>query len=121
MKRLVLVRHGESVWNKENRFTGWTDVDLSEKGHQPMLSDDEKITITFNGEIYNFKKIRKELEGLGYHFKSNSDTEVILKSYEEWGTEMFSRFDGMFAIALVDLEKQKLALKKLENEIDRLL
>ncbi|QQQ27320.1 asparagine synthase (glutamine-hydrolyzing) [Chryseobacterium indoltheticum] len=85
-------------------------VDLSEKGHQPMLSDDEKMTITFNGEIYNFKKIRKELEILGYHFKSNSDTEVILKSYEEWGTEMFARFDGMFAIALVDLEKQKLIL-----------
>lgn len=85
-------------------------VDLSEKGHQPMLSDDEKITITFNGEIYNFKKIRKELEALGYHFKSNSDTEVILKSYEEWGTEMFVRFDGMFAIALIDLEKQKLIL-----------
>jgi len=85
-------------------------VDLSEKGHQPMLSDDEKMTITFNGEIYNFKKIRKELEILGYHFKSNSDTEVILKSYEEWGTEMFSQFDGMFAIALVDLEKQKLIL-----------
>lgn len=85
-------------------------VDLSEKGHQPMLSDDEKITITFNGEIYNFKKIRKELEDLGYHFKSNSDTEVILKSYEEWGTEMFPKFDGMFAIALIDLEKQKLIL-----------
>lgn len=85
-------------------------VDLSEKGHQPMLSDDEKITITFNGEIYNFKKIRKELEALGYDFKSNSDTEVILKSYEEWGTEMFVRFDGMFAIALIDLEKQKLIL-----------
>ncbi|MDY0930016.1 asparagine synthase (glutamine-hydrolyzing) [Chryseobacterium sp. CFBP8996] len=85
-------------------------LDLSEKGHQPMLSDNEKITITFNGEIYNFKKIRKELEALGYDFKSNSDTEVILKSYEEWGTEMFPRFDGMFAIALVDLEKQKLIL-----------
>lgn len=85
-------------------------VDLSEKGHQPMLSDNEKITITFNGEIYNFKKIRKELEDLGYHFKSNSDTEVILRSYEEWGTEMFAKFDGMFAIALVDLEKQKLIL-----------
>ncbi|WP_426475372.1 asparagine synthase (glutamine-hydrolyzing) [Chryseobacterium balustinum] len=85
-------------------------LDLSEKGHQPMLSDNEKITITFNGEIYNFKKIRKELEALGYDFKSNSDTEIILKSYEEWGTEMFPRFDGMFAIALVDLEKQKLIL-----------
>jgi asparagine synthase (glutamine-hydrolysing) len=103
------------VLNKTNSkialgFRRLSIVDLSEKGHQPMLSDDEKITITFNGEIYNFKKIRKELEDLDYHFKSNSDTEVILKSYEEWGTEMFPRFDGMFAIALVDLEKQKLIL-----------
>lgn len=103
------------VLNKTNSkialgFRRLSIVDLSEKGHQPMLSDDEKITITFNGEIYNFKKIRKELEDLGYHFKSNSDTEVILKSYEEWGIEMFPRFDGMFAIALVDLEKQKLLL-----------
>ncbi|OBW43170.1 Asparagine synthetase [glutamine-hydrolyzing] 1 [Chryseobacterium sp. MOF25P] len=103
------------VLNKTNSkialgFRRLSIVDLSEKGHQPMLSDDEKITITFNGEIYNFKKIRKELEDLDYHFKSNSDTEVILKSYKEWGTEMFSRFDGMFAIALVDLEKQKLIL-----------
>lgn len=87
-------------------------LDLSEKGHQPMLSDDGKITITFNGEIYNFKKIRKELESLGYQFKSNSDTEVILKSYEEWGTKMFSRFDGMFAIALVDLNQQKLIIAR---------
>lgn len=103
------------VLNKTNSkialgFRRLSILDLSEKGHQPMLSDDEKITITFNGEIYNFKKIRKELEALGYQFKSNSDTEVILKSYEEWGTEMFSRFDGMFAIALIDLEKQKLIL-----------
>lgn len=87
-------------------------LDLSEKGHQPMLSDDEKITITFNGEIYNFKKIRKELEDLNYEFESNSDTEVILKSYEEWGTKMFSKFDGMFAIALIDLDKQKLILAR---------
>ena len=87
-------------------------LDLSENGHQPMLTDDEKITITFNGEIYNFKKIRKELEDLGYHFKSHSDTEVILKSYEEWGTEMFAKFDGMFAIALVDLNKNKLILAR---------
>lgn len=87
-------------------------VDLSEKGHQPMLSDDEKIIITFNGEIYNFKKIRKELEDLGYSFKSNSDTEVIIKSYEEWGTEMFVKFDGMFAISLIDLNQQKLILAR---------
>ncbi|MCY0969786.1 asparagine synthase (glutamine-hydrolyzing) [Chryseobacterium wangxinyae] len=87
-------------------------LDLSENGHQPMLSDDEKITITFNGEIYNFKKIRKELEDLGYQFKSNSDTEVILKSYQEWGNSMFARFDGMFAIALADLDKKIIILAR---------
>ncbi|WP_027383168.1 asparagine synthase (glutamine-hydrolyzing) [Epilithonimonas caeni] len=87
-------------------------LDLSEKGHQPMLSDNERITITFNGEIYNFKTLRKELEDLGHHFKSHSDTEVILRSYEEWGTDMLPKFDGMFAIALVDLDKKKLLLAR---------
>ncbi len=85
-------------------------LDLSEKGHQPMLSKNEKIVITFNGEIYNFKKLRKELEALGYHFESTSDTEVILNSYIEWGTSMFGKLDGMFAICIVDLEQQKIIL-----------
>ncbi|MCU7617285.1 asparagine synthase (glutamine-hydrolyzing) [Chryseobacterium sp. PBS4-4] len=105
------------VLNEENSqlalgFRRLSILDLSEKGHQPMLSDNGKITITFNGEIYNFKKLRKELEDLGYQFKSSSDTEVILKSYEEWGTEMFARFDGMFAIALIDLNKSKIILAR---------
>lgn len=85
-------------------------LDLSEKGHQPMLSKDEKIVITFNGEIYNFKKLRNELESLGYYFDSQSDTEVVLKSYIEWGTSMFEKLDGMFAICIVDLEQQKIML-----------
>jgi asparagine synthase (glutamine-hydrolysing) len=87
-------------------------LDLSEKGHQPMLSENRRITLTFNGEIYNFKKLRKELEDIGYVFTSNSDTEVILKSYEKWGTAMFARFDGMFAIALIDLDKNKMILAR---------
>lgn len=85
-------------------------LDLSEKGHQPMLSENEKIVITFNGEIYNFKKLRKKLEALGYHFKSQSDTEVILNSYREWGTSMFVKLDGMFAICIVDLDQHKIIL-----------
>ncbi|WP_312088923.1 asparagine synthase (glutamine-hydrolyzing) [Chryseobacterium sp.] len=85
-------------------------LDLSERGHQPMVSEDRKVTVTFNGEIYNFKKLRKELEDLGYTFESNSDTEVIVKSYLEWGTDVFEKLDGMFAIALVDLDHQKLIL-----------
>lgn len=85
-------------------------VDLSEKGHQPMLSENEEIIIAFNGEIYNFRKIRKELEALGYTFRSNSDTEVILKAYEEWGNSAFAKLDGMFAICIIDLIHQKLTL-----------
>ncbi len=87
-------------------------IDLSEKGHQPMLSENEQIIITFNGEIYNFKKLRKELESLGHTFQSTSDTEVILAAYEEWGTATFEKLDGMFAICIVDLISQKLILAR---------
>ncbi|RLJ34541.1 asparagine synthase (glutamine-hydrolysing) [Chryseobacterium sp. 7] len=87
-------------------------IDLSEKGHQPMLSENEQIIITFNGEIYNFKKLRKELELLGHSFHSTSDTEVILKAYQEWGSLAFARLDGMFAICIVDLIRQKLILAR---------
>ncbi|MDR4953082.1 asparagine synthase (glutamine-hydrolyzing) [Chryseobacterium sp. ES2] len=87
-------------------------IDLSEKGHQPMLSEDEQIIITFNGEIYNFKKLRKELESLGYSFHSTSDTEVILKAYQQWGNATFAKLDGMFAICIVDLISQKLILAR---------
>ncbi|MDR6465462.1 asparagine synthase (glutamine-hydrolyzing) [Chryseobacterium sediminis] len=87
-------------------------VDLSEKGHQPMLSENEQVIITFNGEIYNFKKLRKELEVLGHSFRSNSDTEVILKGYQEWGNSTFAKLDGMFAICIVDLTNKKLILAR---------
>lgn len=87
-------------------------IDLSEKGHQPMLSENEQIIITFNGEIYNFKKLRKELEFLGHSFQSNSDTEVILKGYQEWGNSTFAKLDGMFAICIVDLTNKKLILAR---------
>ncbi|WP_262149873.1 asparagine synthase (glutamine-hydrolyzing) [Chryseobacterium foetidum] len=83
-------------------------VDLSENGHQPMTSTDENLVITFNGEIYNFKELRTELEHFNYHFKSSSDTEVILKAYENWGNSMFEKLDGMFAICIVDLNQKKI-------------
>lgn len=83
-------------------------VDLSENGHQPMTSNHENLIITFNGEIYNFKELRTELEGFNYQFKSNSDTEVILKAYEHWGKAMFEKLDGMFAICIVDLDLKKI-------------
>lgn len=75
-------------------------LDLSPLGHQPMHFED--LVIDFNGEVYNFMEIRKELEGKGYAFQSGSDTEVILKAYHCWGLDMLSKFIGMFAIAILD-------------------
>lgn len=80
-------------------------LDLSPLGHQPMHFGD--LTINFNGEIYNFKEIRKELEEKGYSFTSWSDTEVILKGYHCWGIDVVNRFTGMFAIVIYDKQKQE--------------
>lgn len=85
-------------------------IELSALGHQPMFSDDEKLLIIFNGEIYNFREIRTELEKIGHPFKSNSDTEVILKSYQQWGKDCVKKFIGMFAIAIYDKKEQKIML-----------
>lgn len=84
--------------------------DLSEQGHQPFVSDCKNYVIAFNGEVYNFKKIREELENLGYKFISHSDTEVILYSYKEWGINAVHKFIGMFAFAILDKTKNKLFL-----------
>ncbi|MFI5295192.1 MAG: asparagine synthase (glutamine-hydrolyzing) [Thermodesulfovibrionales bacterium] len=77
-------------------------IDLSEDGKQPMSNEDGKIWITFNGEIYNFQELRQELEALGHRFRSQSDTEVIIHGYEQWGADCLKRFAGMFAFALWD-------------------
>ena len=76
--------------------------DLTSAGHQPMQAENGKVWVTFNGEIYNFKELRSELKGLGKCFVSDTDTEVILKAYIQWGVSSFSRFKGMFAFALTD-------------------
>jgi asparagine synthase (glutamine-hydrolysing) len=83
-------------------------LDLSNNGHQPMIFGD--LTIVYNGEVYNFIEIREELEKQGYSFDSNSDTEVILKAYHKWGVNAVHRFNGMFAIAIFDKQKQSLTL-----------
>jgi asparagine synthase (glutamine-hydrolysing) len=81
-------------------------LDLSSKGHQPLCSKDERYWITFNGEVYNYLEIRKELIELGYIFNTNTDTEVIISAYQEWGVECQHRFNGMWAFAIYDrLEK----------------
>ena len=83
-------------------------LDLSKHGHQPMKY--ENLEIVYNGEIYNFKEIRKELEQESYSFESNSDTEVILKAYHKWGVQAVHKFNGMFSIAIYDVSKNKLIL-----------
>ena len=79
-------------------------------GDQPMYSEDKKIVVIYNGEIYNYKALRKELEDKGRVFKTNSDTEVILHAYAIWGEDCFDKFNGMFAIALNDTLKNKFYL-----------
>ncbi len=87
-------------------------LDLSERGAQPMSSADESLVITFNGEIYNFQELRKELSAAGYPFRTQTDTEVILAAYREWGADCVQRFNGMFAFALWDVRRQVLFLAR---------
>ena len=77
-------------------------IDLSTAGNQPMTNEKGNLWVVFNGEIYNFQTIRTELVKLGHVFKSNTDSEVIVHGYEEWGEEVLSRFRGMFAFAIWD-------------------
>lgn len=83
-------------------------IDISSNGHQPMLY--EHLAIIYNGEVYNFKDIRQDLISEGYSFDSNSDTEVILKSYHLWGIDCVERFRGMFAFAIYDSKQQEIII-----------
>lgn len=85
-------------------------IDLTPKAHQPMSDRSKRVWIVYNGEIYNFKDLRTELEKAGYTFFSNSDTEVVINSYKQWGIDCIRKFNGMFAFALWDNEKNKLFL-----------
>ncbi len=82
-------------------------IDLSPLGRQPMATDDGSLTVTFNGEIYNFPELRSELEGLGHHFRSRTDTEVILAAYRQWGIDCVRRLAGMFAFVLWDAPRRR--------------
>jgi len=87
-------------------------LDLSPAGHQPMSYADGKYQLVFNGEIYNYKELRAELKTVGYPFISDSDTEVILAAYKEWGNSCVTKFTGMWALALLDVEKRELFLSR---------
>jgi asparagine synthase (glutamine-hydrolysing) len=83
-------------------------LDLSPGGHQPMQFSDAGLTITYNGEVYNYPDVRKELEALGHTFNNRSDTEVILHAWAQWGPECLHRFNGMFAFVILDHKRNEL-------------
>ncbi|MBX7151260.1 asparagine synthase (glutamine-hydrolyzing) [bacterium] len=83
-------------------------IDLSPLGHQPMTNHDGSLWIIFNGEVYNYIELRDELRSKGYSFRSQSDTEVVLSAYEEWGADCLSRFNGMWGMAIWDAKKREL-------------
>jgi len=85
-------------------------IDLTEKAAQPMFTIDKNIVVCFNGEIYNYKELRKDLESLNYNFFSTSDTETILYAYKEWGIDFINKISGMFAIVIYDFKKRELYL-----------
>lgn len=87
-------------------------IDLSERGHQPMHTENKDFVITYNGEVYNFKELRKKLEREGLTFKSLSDTEVVLKSFMRWGANSLNHFNGMFAFAVWDSKNKALILAR---------
>ncbi|MGW8266959.1 MAG: asparagine synthetase B family protein, partial [Longimicrobiales bacterium] len=86
-------------------------IDL-ETGGQPMGNEDDTVQVVFNGEIYNFRELRTELQNLGHRFRSRSDTEVLAHGYEEWGEELPRRLDGMFAFGVWDGKRKRLFLAR---------
>jgi asparagine synthase (glutamine-hydrolysing) len=104
----------EGIMSFENSILGHVRLsilDLSPKGKQPMTCD-KRFWITYNGEIYNFKTIREELKKYGYKFFSETDTEVILKSFYEWGEECFKKFNGMWSLAILDTQKKEIMISR---------
>ena len=87
-------------------------IDLSPAGSQPMTTEDGSLVIVYNGEVYNFLELRPKLQARGYRFHSNTDTEVELYAYREWGPECVHRFNGMFAFAIWDMQKGQLFLAR---------
>ena len=104
----------EGIMSFENSILGHVRLsilDLSPKGKQPMTCD-KRFWITYNGEIYNFKTIREELKKIGHKFFSETDTEVILKAFYEWGEECFKKFNGMWSLAILDTQKKEIIISR---------
>jgi asparagine synthase (glutamine-hydrolysing) len=106
---------GEGQWIEGNVGIGHRRlaiIDPSPAGHQPMSSADHRYLLSYNGEIYNYRELRNELEAKGYWFRSKTDTEVVLNALAEWGAKALDRFNGMFALALWDRKDRTLLLAR---------
>lgn len=106
---------GEGHWIDGNVGIGHRRlaiIDLSPAGHQPMASADNRYILSYNGEVYNYRELRLELEAKGYWFRSKTDSEVVLNALIEWGPKGLSRFNGMFALALWDTKEKTLLLAR---------
>jgi asparagine synthase (glutamine-hydrolysing) len=106
---------GEGHWIESNVGLGHRRlaiIDLSPAGHQPMISTDHRYILSYNGEIYNFRELRTELEAAGYWFRSKTDSEVVLHALAHWGTDALLKFNGMFALALWDRKEKTLLLAR---------
>ena len=114
-----MIRRGpddEGFWTDGKRcalgFRRLAILDVGLTGHQPMVSADERHVLVFNGEIYNFRELRKELAALGQHARSTGDAEVLLLALREWGISALERLNGMFALALYDVRERRLLLAR---------
>ena len=102
--------HGSQISLGHNRLS---IIDLSPAGRQPMTNEDSTIQVIYNGEIYNYPELKSHLQSKGHIFRSNSDTEVLVHGYEQWGTEgLLPRLRGMFAIAIYDQRNRSLILAR---------
>jgi asparagine synthase (glutamine-hydrolysing) len=106
---------GEGQWIDGNVGIGHRRlaiIDLSPAGHQPMITGDHRYVLSYNGEIYNYREIRTELEALGYWFRSQTDSEVVLNALAHWGPDSLLKFNGMFGLAFWDRKEQTLLLAR---------
>lgn len=106
---------GEGHWIEENIGLGHrrlSIIDLSPAGHQPIISSDHRYVLSYNGEVYNYRELRTELEAEGYWFRSKTDSEVVLNAFACWGHDALLRFNGMFALALWDRKERRMLLAR---------
>ena len=120
-KGIEIIKHrgpdSHGFWSSEDKRVVFghrrlSVIDLSDNGKQPMHSTCGNYSTTFNGEIYNYKNLTKELKNNGLSFKTKSDTEVILNSYKFWGDDFLNKIEGMFAFAIFDKKKNLVILAR---------